>query len=98
LVLFIAYVGAMGFLSVYGFIHGDLTKLLAPIDGKGNFCGIKNGADKDTDLTGYPYLYFGDLSITSITNVAEGNLLAIFERGVCVSSCPKALSSGVIKC
>jgi hypothetical protein len=48
LLIFVAYVGAMGFLTVYGFIHGDVNKLLAPLDGNENFCGINNNVKNST--------------------------------------------------
>jgi hypothetical protein len=44
----------MMFGTFYGFVHGDVHKLLAPMDGAGNFCGV--GAYKD-----YPNLYFSNL-------------------------------------
>ena len=45
----------MGFITVWGFIHGKVDKLLAPMDGAGNFCGVTKGY-KD-----YPDLYITNL-------------------------------------
>jgi len=55
LIIYIAFVGAMIFGSVYGFIHGNVNKLLAPLDGAGNFCGVTPGFEK------FPYLYLTNL-------------------------------------
>jgi len=49
----------MGFITFYGFVHGDVTKLLAPIDGNANFCGINN--TDGHDFTDYPLAYIGNL-------------------------------------
>lgn len=62
LIVFIAYLGAMGFMTVYGFIKGDVDKLLAPLDGAGNFCGVTKG------YKNYPYLYIANLMPTSTVN------------------------------
>lgn len=45
----------MIFITIYGFAHGNIKKLLAPIDGNNNFCG-------DGDYKDYPNLYIGDLT------------------------------------
>ena len=71
----------MGFITVYGFMNGDITKLLAPIDAENHFCGIKN--DDGHDLTAYPNLYIGDLT-------SFGSPIDAFKHGVCVSKCPKS--------
>lgn len=96
MIIFIAYVGAMGFMSVYGFIHGDVTKLLAPIDGNGQFCGIKNtgGKGDEYDFTDYPKLYIGDLD-AGAAHAAAGDLAGVFDTGVCVKTCPKALGKKI---
>jgi hypothetical protein len=88
LLVFVSYVGAMGFMSVYGFIHGDVTKLLAPIDGNGDFCGINNNVNNSkVDFTEYPNLYIGDLAKGLVAGAADPK--AIFGTGVCVKKCPK---------
>ena len=48
LIVFVAYVGAMGYMTGYGYIHGDVKKLLAPLDGNENFCGINNNLKNST--------------------------------------------------
>lgn len=91
----------MGFMSVYGFIHGNVNKLLAPIDGNNQFCGVKND-DGSGDLTDYPYLYIGNLN-AAVASAAEGaalgsdNFHKAFATGVCVKTCPKNYK-GSIKC
>ena len=45
-------------MTVYGFIHGKVNRLLAPLDGAGNFCGVTKG------YTDYPDLYMTNLMPT----------------------------------
>lgn len=78
----------MGFLTVYGFIHGDVTKLLAPLDGNNQFCGIKNGDKPDGDLVDYPNLYIGDLT-SAVVKASSGDTGGAFSTAVCVKICPK---------
>lgn len=75
----------MGFITFYGFVHGDVTKLLAPLDGNNNFCGVNNG--KGHDYTDYPYVYIGNLEESVTGGVADA--ATIFDTAVCVKSCPK---------
>jgi len=74
-------------MSVYGFIHGNVHKLLAPIDGDNQFCGVKND-DGNGDLTDYPYLYIGNLEDAVVAGASDNFKLA-FKSGVCVKTCPK---------
>lgn len=77
-------------MSVYGFIHGDVRKLLAPIDGNNQFCGVKNGDGKNDDLRDYPYLYIGNLKKAVVAGVSSGyKFKDAFESGVCMKTCPK---------
>jgi hypothetical protein len=71
----------MIFITVYGFAHGQIDKLLAPIDGNDNFCGI--GDYKD-----YPNLYIGNV-LDAVTGPA-----AAFKTAVCVKTCPVSVASG----
>uniref|UniRef100_A0A7S3N2V9 Choline transporter-like protein n=1 Tax=Strombidium inclinatum TaxID=197538 RepID=A0A7S3N2V9_9SPIT len=66
----------MGFLTWYGGKHGDMEKLLAPLDGDKNFCGYSAGFEK------YDKLYISDFS-----NSLDFD--AIFDSAICVSECPK---------
>lgn len=45
----------MMFGTFYGFVHGQVDKLLAPMDGAGNFCGVGK------EFKDYPNLYFSNL-------------------------------------
>jgi len=74
LIVFFAFLGAMGFCTVYGNKHGNVGKLLAPLDGDGNFCGYTAGFED------YPKLY--------ITEFTALNPVDIFETAVCVKKCP----------
>ena len=82
LIIFLAYVGGMIFITIYGFAHGNITKLLAPIDGNSNFCGI--GDYKD-----YPNLYIGNLLEATVSGMS-GQLEDVFSTGVCTKSCPES--------
>lgn len=79
LIIFAAFLVSMGFLTSYGLKHGDVSMLLAPLDGDKNFCGENRIAVGDADMTGYPKLY-----ITSF----KGSLNEIFGSAVCVQACP----------
>jgi hypothetical protein len=39
LIVFLSFVGSMGFLTHYGYTHGNVAKLVAPLDADKNFCG-----------------------------------------------------------
>ena len=76
LLLFFATIGAMGYASFYGFKHGDVNRLTAPLDGDWRFCG------SDPEVKQFQKLYITKLGIT--TNIND-----IFKTGVCVRACPK---------
>lgn len=73
----------MVFCAIYGNKHGNLAKLLAPLDGDDRFCGFKDVTKTGTpyDLTGYNKLFLADL--------APSKPKDIFAKGVCVKTCPK---------
>jgi hypothetical protein len=79
LIIFAAFLGSMGFLTFYGQKNGDVSMLLAPLDGDLNFCGESRIPYGGADMTGFPKLY-----ITSFT----GGLKEIFGSAVCVEECP----------
>lgn len=81
-VLFITFLGSMGFLTYYGYKHGNVAKLVAPLDADNNFCGQDN-------LEGYGLLY--------ITNFNSIEPSTIFKSGVCVSKCPSK-ADGQLDC
>jgi hypothetical protein len=74
LALFLAFVGAMGYLTAYGFKNGQVEKLIAPYDGNLDFCGFDKNAE-------FKYLYLVKISDLNVQNA--------FKSGVCVKSCPQ---------
>ena len=74
LLLFLAFVGSMGYLSYYGHQHGDVERLVAPVDASLNLCGVTPGYEE------YKKLY--------ITDFATPNINAIFDSALCVKACP----------
>ena len=76
LIIFIAFLGSMGYLTFHAYNNGDVGKIMAPVyyDDQGNpkFCGYDD-ADSKAALAegGNPenakkYLYFTDLGPTNI--------------------------------
>lgn len=57
--LFIVFLGAMMGCSGYGYIYGSPGKLLAPVDGDGNFCGYSPGFEN------YRYLFIWDIRMAT---------------------------------
>ena len=78
LVIWFAFLAAMGFATYYGAKSGNLNKLLAPVNGDGVLCGSSSG------FKNYRFLYLTDLSV--------GNINSIFDSGVCVEACPTEMS------
>jgi hypothetical protein len=72
----------MIFITIYGFAHGNITKLLAPIDGNNNFCGIDEYKD-------YPVLYIGNL-LKATVGAGTGQLASVFDTSVCAKKCPES--------
>jgi len=60
LLFFIAGMLAMVWMAHYGQKHGDVGKLLAPLDGEGNFCGHTPGYEE------YHKLYISDFSLANV--------------------------------
>lgn len=82
LMVFAAFIAAMVFCTIYGNKHGQLAKLMAPLDGDDRFCGFETITDAGkVDLKAYPKLYITDLKLSTPK--------AIFQNGVCVDKCPK---------
>ena len=74
--IFLAFLGGFGIVSVFGYQNGKPERLLAPLDANGRFCGL------DEEVKAHPYLYLviNPEQSTSISN--------LFETAVCVSTCP----------
>jgi hypothetical protein len=81
LFVFICFLGSMGYLTFLGFTEGNVTKLIAPLDGESKFCGITPGYEE------YPNLYIADFTTTSVNK--------LFASGVCVKECPKLATDKV---
>ena len=82
---FTAFVIGMGVATGYGYVNGHPSKLVAPIGGDGNICGVTEGYED------YPYLMIADIS-----NVVE-DADSIFEYGFCVKKCPES-ADDTIEC
>jgi hypothetical protein len=54
LFIFSGVIGAMIYVGVYAVEHGDLARIVAPLDAEGNFCGLG-------DYAGYDYLYYAKI-------------------------------------
>ena len=65
-------------MSVYGWLNGEISTLLAPVDGDGRLCGVTNSTKE------YPNLWIADIS------AASSNPTQMFKYAVCVESCPTA--------
>ncbi|KAL5277407.1 SLC44A5 family protein [Megaselia abdita] len=79
LIIFLAFLGAWGYIASYAFKNGDLDKLLKPTDSLNRKCGI------DSSVTNEPYLFFFDLGkcidpLVPITGCPTPQ--------VCVRQCP----------
>ncbi|CAB3236907.1 unnamed protein product [Arctia plantaginis] len=81
LILFIVFLGVWAFVGYYGVHHGNIQKLLAPVDSNGTRCGLDSGFEERK------YLVFFDIQeclspSTPITGCPTPQ--------VCVKECPTA--------
>lgn len=58
--IFLAFLGGVGIISIFGYQHGKPERLLAPLDADGKFCGLDKGYE------GHKYLYLLDITQTDI--------------------------------
>lgn len=65
---------AMLGVSIYCLAEGNITTLLAPLDGSKNICGLDAAEN-------YPYLFFPDDQAPDLDS--------LFRSSICVSSCPR---------
>jgi len=67
LIIFLAFLGSLGYATYYGNANGNVAKLLAPvyydIDGNPQLCGAKDDFKKNK------YLYFTDLGPTKLLSL-----------------------------
>jgi solute carrier family 44 (choline transporter-like protein), member 2/4/5 len=61
-IIFLAFLGGFGVISIFGYQHGQPDRLLAPLDADGRFCGL------DPIAKDYPYLYLA-LDPTKVANI-----------------------------
>jgi choline transporter-like protein 2/4/5 len=69
-----AFIGAMGYATVYGYKNGNVHKLTAPIDAGKNFCGFG-------EMEGYPKMILMNFDLTGFAS----NPL---NTGICLKKCP----------
>ncbi|KAJ0181029.1 hypothetical protein K1T71_003114 [Dendrolimus kikuchii] len=79
LIVFILFLGVWGFVGYYGMTHGNVEKLLAPIDTQGRRCGLDSG------LKHKPYLVFFNIAKC----LSPGTpIVGCPTPQVCVEKCP----------
>ena len=61
--MFLAMIGAMGYMSIYGYTNGNLSRPYRATDSSGNACGEPGGA---AEL--YPYAYFFNPTTLDLSN------------------------------
>ena len=76
LIIFLGVLGAMIGLTAYSYQHGNVKRLLAPVDGALQICGYSKGFED------YDKLY--------VTDLDQADLADLFKSGVCVKRCPDA--------
>ncbi|XP_053680219.1 choline transporter-like 2 [Anopheles nili] len=79
LFLFITFLGAWGYVGYYASQHGDLNRLLVPIDSDGRKCGV------DSEVRDEPYLLF--FNITECAKI-DVPISGCSTPQVCVKECP----------
>ena len=78
-IIFAVFLTGMGFCTSWGYMNGNPHKLVAPIDGDGNICGVTPGFED------YHYLFIGDIH----TVVHTPSTVSLFHYGVCSKTCPE---------
>jgi hypothetical protein len=78
-IIFAVFLTGMGFCTSWGYLNGNPNKLVAPIDGDGNICGVTPGYED------YGHLFIGDILTVSSTPAT----VSIFHYGVCAKKCPE---------
>ncbi|XP_041783433.1 choline transporter-like 2 isoform X4 [Anopheles merus] len=79
LFLFVIFLCAWGYVAYYAVQHGDLNRLLVPIDSDGRKCGV------DSEVRDEPYLVF--FNITECAKI-DVPISGCSTTQVCVSQCP----------
>ena len=84
-IVFLAFLGLMGFMTGYGYINGQPDMLLAPVDQNGNICGYSEGYQN------YPHLYIYDIT------AALTPPYSLTSDTTCIAECPKTMGA-VLDC
>ncbi|XP_053658019.1 choline transporter-like 2 [Anopheles marshallii] len=79
LFLFVTFLCAWGYVAYYAVQHGDLNRLLVPIDSDGRKCGV------DSEVRDEPYLVF--FNITECAKI-DVPISGCSTTQVCVKQCP----------
>ncbi|XP_052896264.1 choline transporter-like 2 isoform X2 [Anopheles moucheti] len=79
LFLFVTFLCAWGYVAYYAVQHGDLNRLLVPIDSDGRKCGV------DSEVHDEPYLMF--FNITECAKI-DVPISGCSTTQVCVKQCP----------
>uniref|UniRef100_A0A182W864 Choline transporter-like protein n=1 Tax=Anopheles minimus TaxID=112268 RepID=A0A182W864_9DIPT len=79
LFLFVTFLCAWGYVAYYAVQHGDLNRLLVPIDSDGRKCGV------DSEVRDEPYLLF--FNITECAKI-DVPISGCSTTQVCVKQCP----------
>ncbi|XP_050071888.1 choline transporter-like 2 [Anopheles maculipalpis] len=79
LFLFVTFLCAWGYVAYYAVQHGDLNRLLVPIDSDGRKCGV------DSEVRDEPYLVF--FNITECAKI-DVPISGCSTTQVCVRECP----------
>lgn len=84
--IFLLFLGTLSFMGVYGYINGEVSKLIAPVDANGRICGYSVGVEK------YPSLYIANINY-ALAHPTSVN--GIFKYSTCVEKCPTTTTSTV---
>ena len=74
LFVFLAFLGAMGFATFYGFTHGDVERLLSPIAGSSGSNGEYVICGETSATKGYDKLYFYNMLPTTINGLFKDTI------------------------
>jgi len=80
LIVWVLFLFSLSAITAFGYLNGNMDKLLAPVDGDSNLCGIGETYGP------YKYLYLTHLD-------ASGFHSEVFKSGVCVKECPTTATS-----
>ena len=97
LIIFLGFIGAMGYCVMYSFKHGHPDKMFRPSNGALNFCGLDNNFNiTNSDPRYDPTLNLREWPLVYITRFSDGNSVDAstftgeyaHQSGFCVKECP----------